>query len=445
MTSTLFSWPSAAAADTLNDAALLGALSRFEIALAQEQAALGLIPSSAAKAIAAHAGALRLDPSRLACDGANAGSLAIPFIAALRARIAAHDAAAADWVHFGTTSQDLLDTALCLCLRPVVIDVDATLRRACDAAVSLAQTHRATPMLARTLLQPAGITTFGYKVAQWAHSLATTRKRLAADTADALAVSLGGALGDLSAYSDKGDALRAALARALDLRDPGVSWHTQRERLAGLAASLGIAAGVMAKIATDLSLMMQAEVGEASEAQGGGSTAMPHKRNPVLSLRVLACTQPLPGLVANLLAGMAQEHERALGNWQAEAEQYRMLAHHALAAAQALAQLLETVRIDTVRCRGNIDALRGVIFSEALTALFAGALGKQAAQSHVAALSARAVEQGQQLRDLAHGYVDATPELNSIAPSELDAVFDVARAAQPSMRATDALLALTRA
>ena len=441
MTSTLFSWPTATGFDRLNDAALLGALTRFEIGLAQEQAALGLIPSSAATSIAAHAGALLVDPAQLARDGANAGSLAIPFVAALRAHVATHDPNAADWVHFGTTSQDLLDSALCLCLKAALSDLDATLRGAGDAAVTLARTHRATPMLARTLLQPAGITTFGYKAAQWAHSLGTARARVATDAADALCVSLGGAVGNLGAYGENGDALRAALARALGMRDPGSSWHTQRERMAGLAAALGIAGGVMAKIATDLSLMMQAELGEASEVHSGGSTAMPHKRNPVLTLRVLAATQALPGLVANLLAGMAQQHERALGSWQAEGQQYRMLTHHALAAAQALSELLVSVHIDAARCEQNIDALHGTICSEALAALFAGALGKQAAQNQVAALCAQAIEHQVHLRDLARARVAATPALSSIAPADLDAVFDLAGAALPSTRAADALLA----
>lgn len=404
-----------------------------------------MIPSTAAQVIATRGTTLNVDPSSLAVDGANAGSLALPFVAALRAHVAAQDSTAADWVHFGTTSQDLLDSALCLCLKEAMSEIDATLQRACDAALALGDAHRATPMLARTLLQPAGVTTFGYKAAQWAHSLATARKRLATDAADALAVSLGGAVGNLSAYGDKGNALRAALARALGLRDPGTSWHTQREHLVALAASIGIAGGVMAKIATDLSLMMQAEVGEASEAQGGGSTAMPHKRNPVLSLRVLACTQALPGLVSNLIAGMAQEHERALGTWQAEAAQYRMLAQHALAAAQALAELLATLQVNAARCQANIDALHGVVFSEALSALFAGALGKRAAQSRVASLCTQAVEQRRPLHDLARECVDLTPGLSAISRADLDALFDLARAAQPSMRAADALLRLTRA
>lgn len=441
MTSTLFSWPIASASDTLSDAALLGALSRFEVVLAQEQAALGLISASAATAIAAHAGTLRWDPPQLARDGADAGSLAIPFVAALRAHVAIHDPDAADCVHFGTTSQDLLDTALCLCLKAAVGDLDAALHGASNAAVKLAHTHRSTPMLARTLLQPAGVTTFGYKAAQWAHALVTVRERLAADAADALCVSLGGAVGNLSAYGDQGDALRTALARALGLRDPGASWHTQRESMVRLAATLGIAGGAMAKIATDLSLMMQAEVGEASESLGGGSTAIPHKRNPVLTLRVLAATQVLPGLVANLMAGMGQEHERALGAWQAEAQQYRVLAQHALAAAQALSQLLASVHIDAARCIHNIEALHGTIFSEALTALFARALGKQQAQDTVAALCAQVLAHPRPLRDLARTFVDATPALAAIAPSGVDAVFDLTMAARASTRAADALLA----
>jgi len=443
MSDSLFRWPLPGRSPSLSDDALLHSMLRFEVALARTQASLGLIPSPAAAAIARYAPSFRIDSNALARSAAHAGSLAIPFVAALRGHLHQHDREAADHLHFGTTSQDLLDTALVLCLKPALAELQSALLRCRDAAVALARTHRATPVLARTLLQPAGITTIGFKAAQWAGSLSTASVHIEKSATDALVVSLGGTIGNLGAYGDKGAQLRAALAQLLELGDPGRSWHTQRERLVALAADIGISGGTMAKIARDLSLMMQFEVGEASEPSStgrGGSTAMPHKRNPVLTMRVLATLQPLPGWIANLLSAMVQEHERGLGNWQAEIDQYRMLVDNALAGALALAELLEGVRFDVTRCRANIDALYGTIFSEALTTLLAPALGKANTQECVAALCSEAVETKRPLRDLALGMRDADPALSGIAREDIAAVFEVQRAARASERETEAML-----
>lgn len=443
MMNALFRWPTAATASPFTDDHLLAAMLRFEVALAHTQAGLGLIPASAAMAIAGHAASLHVDCAALVRDAAHAGSPAIPFVRALREHVARHDGEAADHVHYGTTSQDLLDSALVLCLKPAVATLDAALLRCREGAVALARAQRATPMLARTLMQPAGVTTFGYKAVLWAHSLSTARIRLQDSAADALVVSLGGAIGNLAFFGDKGAALRAALAQALELSDPGASWHAQRERLTALACEMGMAGGVMTKIARDLALMMQAEVGEVSEPmrQGrGGSTAMPHKHNPVLTMRVLAATQALPGLVGNLLAGMAQEHERALGGWQAEMDQYRMVVEHTLAAAQTLAELLEGLHVDVARCRANIDALHGTIFSEALTAVLARAVGKHEAQSRVAALCVEAMETKRPLQELAHELVKTDPVFSGVDTQALSDVFDLRHAALASEREADRVL-----
>jgi 3-carboxy-cis,cis-muconate cycloisomerase len=330
-----------------------------------------------------------------------------------------------------------------LCLKPAIARLETALLRCRDSAIALARAQRATPMLARTLMQSAGITTLGFKAVLWAHSLSAVHERVKKAAGNALAISLGGAIGNLSAFGGKGAALRAALADALGLIDPGTTWHAQRERLTGLGCDLGIACGVMTKIARDLSLMMQAEVGEAREPSSegrGGSTAMPHKHNPLLTMRVLAASQALPGLVANLLAGMAQEHERALGNWQAEMDQHRMLVEHALAAAQALAELLEGLHIDPERCRANIDALHGIIFSEALTALFSPMLGKHQAQTLVAALCQKSVEEQRSLQQLVIEQLASDPALAAVGTGDVIAVFDVRNAARASEHETDRLL-----
>ena len=427
-----------------SDAALLRAMLRFEIALAQAQAKLGVIPQAAADAIAQHAPALALDPARLAQAGAHAGTLAVPFVRALVAHLAARDESAAHWIHRGATSQDVIDTGLVLCTKDALAALERDLLRASRAAGALACRHAMTPMLARTLLQPAGVTTAGFKCAQWALSLARVRQRLLGTAQAALAVSLGGAAGNLAELGESGPALRAHVALALELADPGTTWHTGRESWIALATDAGLACGAMAKIARDVALMAQAAVGEAHEAHAdgrGASSAMPHKRNPVLTVRVLAATQPVPGIVSGLLAGMAQEHERALGNWQAELAQFPAVFTHALGAAAALAELLEGLHIDAARCRSNIDALKGTIFSERLAGLLLPVLGKQAAQALVADLCRRALASGRPLHDLAREQLSGDARLQPHLAKDLDDVFDIARPVRLSAAQIEPLLA----
>jgi 3-carboxy-cis,cis-muconate cycloisomerase len=426
------------------DAALLRAMVRFQVALAQGQARLGIIPDAAADAIARHAPALALDPAQLARDGAHAGTLVVPFVRALVAHIASHDEAAAQYLHRGATSQDVMDTALVLCTKDALATLDQDLLRASRAAAALARRHAETAMLARTLLQPAGITSGGLKCAQWALSLAQVRRRLLETAQRALAVALGGAAGNLVEFGERGAALRAHMAQALELADPGATWHTARESWIALAADAALACGTMAKIGRDVALMAQAEVGEAHEprAEGrGASSAMPHKRNPVLTLRVLAAAQPVPGMVAALLAGMAQEHERALGNWQAELVLFPQVFMHALAAAAAVAELLEGLHIDVARSRGNIEALRGTIFSERLAALLLPALGKEAAQTRVAELCRRALESGRHLLEVSREHLASEVRLQPL-DRHLDEVFHIERAVRLAAALIEPLLAL---
>jgi len=442
----LIGWVTAAAEgdDAFSDTALLGAMLRFEVALAQAQAELGLIPGRAAEAIGRHAPSLSLDPAQLALAGAHAGSPAIPFVQALMRQVAAQDEPAARFVHHGATSQDLLDSALALCAQACVAQLEARLMQACHAAQALARRHAATPVLARTLLQPAGVTTVGFKCAQWALALMRSRRRMLDTAASALAVSLGGAIGNLLAHGAAGAGLRSALARKLGLHDPGFTWHSHRDAWIALAGDVALAAGSLRKVAGDIALMAQAEVGEASEPRAparGGSTAMPHKRNPVLCLRVLAATQPVPGMIANLLAAMSQEHERALGNWQAETGQYPAVLLHTNSAASVLAELLSSMSIDPTRCRDNITALRGSVFSEPLAALFASGLGKAEAQALVADLAARVQRsEGEQLRDLALEQLRSDSRLAGIQPQQVEAIFDLDRAAQASALQVEAML-----
>jgi 3-carboxy-cis,cis-muconate cycloisomerase len=437
-----------------SDAAIIGAMLRFESALARAQAKLGLIPAAAAATIAAGTTNFTVDSAQLARDGAHAGSLAIPFVHALTQHIARTGAQAAQYVHRGATSQDVLDSALVLCTRVALEQLDAQLTRGCDAARALAMRHERTPTLARTLMQPAGVTTFGLKAARWALSMHRGRERLRAGACDALAVALGGGAGDLAAFGDHGPALRAALAVELDLADPGASWHAQRESWIALAADAALAAGSLSKIANDIALMAQFEVGEVAEPhaplpqcgastavpQRGGSTAMPHKRNPVLCLRVLAATQPVPHLIAQLLAAMKQEHERALGHWQAEIAAWPRVFTHTFSAAQALAELLEGLQVDAPRCQANIDALRGVLYADRLAHLFASAIPKLEAHELVATLAHRALDEQRNLCALAKQHVAGDARFSRIGVAEIEGCFAQEAAVAVAARETQSML-----
>jgi 3-carboxy-cis,cis-muconate cycloisomerase len=270
------------------------------------------------------------------------------------------------------------------------------------------------------------------------------RWRLLRTAQEALAVSLGGATGNLADLGEHGPAVRAQMAQALELTDPGTTWHSHREPWIALAADAGLACGAMAKIARDVALMAQAEVAEAREPQAdgrGASSAMPHKRNPALTLRILATTQPVPGMISGLLAGMVQEHERALGNWQAELTQFPQVFTHALAAAAALVELLEGLHIDAARCRANIEALHGTIFSERLAGLLLPVLGKEAAQATVADLCRGALDGGRHLRDVVRERLSGDVRLQPHLGGELDEVFDLEPPVRLSAAQIEPLLA----
>ena len=257
-------------------------------------------------------------------------------------------------VHLGATSQDILDTALMLVSRRALTPLLADLLRAAGAAGALADLHRHTPMVGRTLLQQALPTTFGLRAATWLVGLDGARRRLDELRDGELAVQMGGPVGARS------PAIAARVAAQLGLAEPVVPWHTVRVAPAALATSLGTLAGVLSKIARDATLFAQQEVGEATElAQRGrgGSTAMEHKHNPVAAVSVLACAKRVPGLVATALACMEQEHERAAGAWQAEWGTYAELLGLTGSAAAWGRELLESLEVDAARMQENLERL----------------------------------------------------------------------------------------
>jgi 3-carboxy-cis,cis-muconate cycloisomerase len=387
------------AAAEVGDRAFLQAMLDVEAALARASAKAGLVPAGAAEAIAAVCQAGRFDPAELGELGAAAGNPVVPLVRQLADRLPPE---VAGHVHQGATSQDVLDTAAALVARRALAPLLDDLAGTADACAALADAHRHTLMAGRTLLQQAVPVTFGLKAAGWLVGLDESRRRLARVDRDQLAVQLGGAAGTLAAFGDRGLAVLANLAAELDLAEPTLPWHAVRVRPAALASALGTCAGVLAKLARDVALLAQTEVAEVREGGGpgrGGSSAMPHKRNPVAALAVAACTARAPGLVATVLAVMAQEHERAAGGWHAEWEPQRDLLRLVGSAAAWSRELLDGLEVDPARMRANLDATGGLVMAEAAVAALAGPLGPGRARELVDEAARRATATGRPLRD----------------------------------------------
>ncbi len=339
----------------------VSAMLRFEAALARAQAAAGIIPAPAATSIIGTCKVELFDVARIVRESASAGSLAIPLVRSLKETVGLFNPDAVAWVHYGSTSQDVIDTAMALATRDVLRLIDEDTRRCVDALVALAESHAATPILARTLMQPACVTSFGFKCAGWAAPLARSRQRLQQAAVQAFKLQLGGTAGTLEKMQGKGGQLVAQMAAELGLGVPQASWHAQRDEWLALGCELGLLTGSLGKIGKDISLMSQAEVAEVAEPHepGRGSpAAMPHKHNPVASMVALAAAQRAPQRVAALLAAMPQEHERALGAWQAELAEWPQLVMAAHGSARALAGALPGLQVDVARMRANLDAVR---------------------------------------------------------------------------------------
>lgn len=375
-----------------------------EAALAEALADAGVIPAASAAAIRRAADARAIDLTTLAVDAVRAGNPVIPLVAQLTPLVAANDPVAAGHVHLGVTSQDVMDTALVLRLRGDAGTVVAHLTQAADAAAALAERYAATPIAGRTWLQQATPTTFGAKAAVWMQGIDRASARVADALEHASVVQLGGATGSLASLGEAGPAVIRALAARLGLRVPDGAWHTERTAIVDLACALGLACGALGKVGRDISLLAQTEVGEVAEPSApgrGGSSAMPHKRNPVASAQALAAATRAPGLVATMIAAMPQEHERALGGWQAEWETLPTLVALTADAAGVMAEALSGLQVDTARMRANLDAAGGVARAEGLVTALAPRLGRDASLRAVEALCRSAASTGQALVEVA--------------------------------------------
>jgi 3-carboxy-cis,cis-muconate cycloisomerase len=416
----LFRWE--ALDEAFSDAARVQGMLDFEAALARAEARTGLIPAAAASAIAACCRAEHFDLAALARAAAAAGNLAVPLVARLTERVARDDAEAARFVHWGATSQDAIDTGLVLQLRASLERIDGELARLAGVLARLAREHRASLAVARTWMQQALPTTFGLRVAGWLDAVLRHRARLAEVRGRALALQLGGAVGSLAALGDQGLEVAAAVADELGLVLPLLPWHAHRDRVAEVATTLALLTGTLGKVARDVALGAQTEVGELSEPAGqgrGGSSTLPHKRNPVASAVALAAAARVPALAGTMLAAMGQEGERGLGGWHAEWETLPEVVRLAGGALHHLTDALAGLEVDTARMRENLEASRGLVCAEAVQMALGRGLGRGAAHALVAEACARVRQEGTHLRDVLAADPRVTAHLDAAALARL--------------------------
>ncbi|MGW2830036.1 3-carboxy-cis,cis-muconate cycloisomerase [Streptomyces sp. NPDC001286] len=408
-------WAGSPAASATSDTAFLQALLDAEAALTRAQATRGLAPAEAATAVTEAADAARFDMRSLAARARSGGNPVIPLVADLTKGVGEEYG---PYVHRGATSQDIMDTAMMLVAVRALEPVLADLARAEGALARLAADHRDTPMPGRTLTQHAVPTTFGLKAAGWRSLVLDARDRITA-VRDTLPAQLGGAAGTLAAFTVYGAAdtadLTAAYAGELGLAAPLLPWHTLRTPVADLAGCLAFTAGALGKIAADVLVLGRTEIAEVAEGSGGGSSAMPHKANPVRSTLIAAAARRAPQLAATLYGSMAAEDERPAGAWHAEWEPLRDLLRLAGGAARDAAELTEGLRVDTDAMREHLGLTHGLIVSERLSAELAAVLGRARAKELLTELARRTYAEGRPLGEL----LAEQPELKDTDLGEL--------------------------
>lgn len=415
----LFSTPGMAA--IFSHEAHVRAMLTFEAALARAEARAGIIPAEAAAAIVASCREERFDATELYREARLAGTLAIPLVRMLTAHVGGE---AGKFVHWGATSQDTLDTALMLEMRDGLALLIDDLLEGCAACAALVERHRRTLMAGRTLLQHAVPITFGLKAARWLALLVRQVKALRERRERSLVVQLGGAAGTLAALGSQGLQVVHLLAEELGLPAPELPWHTERDRVADIAASLGVVAAALAKMAGDVILLAQTEVGEVTEGAApgkGGSSAMPQKQNPVDAVGAMASARLAIGMVPVILSAMAQEHERAAGGWQAEWEAIPQLFCSTASAVERVRSTLAGLRVDAARMRANLELAGGLVMAESLTLALAPHLGRPEAQRLVKMLCEQTAAQGSSLQQTAQAHERVRAVLSS---EEIDHALD---------------------
>ena len=406
--------------DVFCDQGRVQAMLDIEAALARAEARVGLIPASA---VAPIENACRADLYDFAALGeaiATAGNSAIPLVKALGKQIAATDAEAERYVHLGATSQDVMDTGLVLQLRQALDLIESDLAQLADSLAAQAQRHAATPMAGRTWLQHATPVTLGMKIAGWLGAVTRSRQRLRELKPRLLVLQFGGASGTLAALGEQALPIAQALAEELQLTLPEQPWHTQRDRVVEFGAVLGLIAGSLGKLGRDISLLMQTEAAEVFEPSApgkGGSSTMPHKRNPVGAAVLIGAATRVPGLVSTLFSAMPQEHERSLGLWHAEWETLPQICCLVSGSLQQARLLAEGLEVDAARMARNLDLTQGLVLAEAVSIVLAQRVGRDPAHHLLEQCCKRAVAEQRHLRAVLGDEPQVTAQLGS---AELD-------------------------
>ncbi|ABG04541.1 3-carboxy-cis,cis-muconate cycloisomerase [Rubrobacter xylanophilus DSM 9941] len=410
--------------EAVSGGAWLRAMLEAEGALARAGARAGVVPPEAAEEISRRCRELELDPEELGERGRAAGN---PVPALVKELTAAVPGEAARHVHRGATSQDITDTAAMLISREALGLILRELDGVCAACARLAEEHRETLVAGRTLLQQALPTTFGLKAAGWLVAALEARRVLREARERGLAAQLGGAAGTLASLGERGTRVLREYARLLALPEPALPWHAARFRVAELGGALALAAGTLHKVALDVILMAQTEVGEAAEPSGGGrggSSTLPHKRNPILSVVASANARRVQDLARTLYGSLAQEHERAAGAWHAEWEALSGALALTGGAAAAVREALEGLEVRPGRMAENLAVTEGLILAENVTTLAAERLGRLEAHELVEAACRRVAEGGGTLRE----EILAEPRLReALSEEEIEGALDPAR------------------
>jgi 3-carboxy-cis,cis-muconate cycloisomerase len=375
--------------ESTGDRAWVQAMLDSEVALARAEAEAGLVPVAASDAISACCQSSRFDPVELGRAARAGGNPVIPMVQALTSMVAPEGG---PWVHWGATSQDILDTAAMLVAQRATKLIVADLARLADGCDTLAETHRRTVMVGRTLLQPALPITFGFKAAGWLVAVTDCRYELR-NAVSGLAAQLGGAAGTLAALGERGTEVAATYARLLGLPEPVVPWHTARQRTARLAGALAMVAGTAAKVSGDVALLMQAELSEVSEPAGpgrGGSSTLPHKRNPIGAAEVGSAARRAVALLPVFFGGVAAELERSLSAWPAELHSLTELLRLSGGAAARTADIVEGLEVHAANMAANVDRSAGSLMAERLSLALAPHLGRSTAHETVATAARRA-------------------------------------------------------
>jgi len=427
--------------EVFSDASALTCMLRFEAALAQAQADHRLIPRSSADVIVACCSAELVNLELLAEQSALAVNPAIPLVKQLTLIVKERDVEAAKYVHFGATSQDVMDTGLVLQINQALRLIDHDLQLVQNNLVELIEKHRHTVMAGRTLLTQARPITFGFKAAAWLDPLLRSRNRLKEICSNTLAIQFGGAVGTLASMNSKGLEVLMLMAKELGLQAPSFTWHTARDRIADVAAALGVLVGNLGKMAKDITLLMQTEAAEVFEsaAEGkGGSSTLPHKRNPISSTMITAIAMRLPALVSSIMTAMMQEHERAVGAWHAEWGSLTEICKLTGGALKQSVNLTTDLEVDAERMRENMEMTGGLIFAENVSLALTEKIGKEAAHELLEEACNHVKASGGQLKEILLQDPRVMEHLNS---KTLENLFDFAASLGLSNLLIDRVLA----